>query len=299
MKNERLLVTGASGFIGQYVVEALHKEGYHIAALYRKIPCENLDWECVEGDLLEPTILDLLGKMRLDFIVHCASVVPKQFEGKEAERAAGFNRLMDDQVLDLCKRQAIRLIYLSSTSIYGLTPRSVCSEEAPTAPIGPYAAAKFYTEKRIYEELDLEAASLRVSAPYGPGQRNKTVLRLFIERALVGANLTYHGSGNRTQDFTYIKDVADAIVCAVGARVKGIYNIAGGYPISMCKLAKLVVTCVSGCTSQVVPSTQSDPQEDYRARFDICKAKRILGWQPRTRLEEGITEWIFALRSEG
>jgi nucleoside-diphosphate-sugar epimerase len=298
MNKKDILVTGAGGFIGRYVVEALYNAGYHIVGLYRNIIDENPLWECMKGDLLEPKTHDLLRKTPIDLIVHCAAAIPKQFEGKEAEQAAKFNRSMDEFVLDLCKRKMARLIYLSASSIYGLKPTGLCSEESSVAPIGPYVEAKFYTEQQMFGKFDMDAVALRVSAPYGPGQKAKTVLKLFIERALVGTNLTYHGSGNRTQDFTFVKDVADAVVCAVRSYARGIYNIAGGHPISMRELAELVVSCLPGCKSQVIPSFQSDPQEDYRPEFDISKAKRELSWQPGTSLKEGVRQWIQVLMSE-
>jgi nucleoside-diphosphate-sugar epimerase len=140
------------------------------------------------------------------------------------------------------------------------------------------------------------ATILRISAPYGPGQRNRTVLRIFIERAISSMDLLYFGTGDRTQDFTSATDVAQAVICSIRRKRGGVFNIAGGNPISMKELAKLVVKCVSGCRSKIVPAGVPDSQESYRADFEILKAKRELGWAPQISLTEGVKQWIGFLR---
>ncbi len=295
-QNTEVLVTGAGGFIGTHVAQALHGSGFQVIGLDRDFSHGDFPWECVEGDLLGPDTQNMLNDNRVDFIVHCAAVLPKQFDGEEAERVGKLNRSIDEYILDLCQRNQSFLIYLSGTSIYGLNLVGVSTEESPVDPAGPYVATKLYTERQIFEKLNLDAVSLRVSAPYGPEQRARTVLKLFIERALRGEDLTYHGSGNRSQDFTYVKDVADAVKCAVRSQVKGIYNIAGGHPVSMRELAELIVRSVPGCRSQVISSGQADPQENFRPEFDISKAKRELGWQPKVDIEMGVKECIESLK---
>jgi UDP-glucose 4-epimerase len=107
----------------------------------------------------------------------------------------------------------------------------------------------------------------------------------------------YYGSGERTQDFTSASDIGNAICCAVSnVDANGVFNIASGKPISMCDLAKLVIRAIAGTKSRAVPSGQPDPQEDYRAAFDISKAQRLLGWRPIVSLEEGIRQWAQCLK---
>ncbi|MFX0197885.1 MAG: NAD-dependent epimerase/dehydratase family protein, partial [Candidatus Hodarchaeota archaeon] len=120
----------------------------------------------------------------------------------------------------------------------------------------------------------------------------RTVLNIFIERAIQGLPLLYHGSGTRQQDFTYVHDIAVAICLAVEKSKSGVFNISGGRPVSMKKLAELVVSLVNGCQSLIKPSGREDPQEGSTALFSIEKAKRELGWSPKTSLKLGIKKCV-------
>jgi nucleoside-diphosphate-sugar epimerase len=293
--NRNILATGASGLIGSYAVKALHKEGYFVTALYRK-PEAEYPWRAIQGDLLDNDTIMVLRSIDFDSVVHCAAMLPGQFHGENADHVSQLNLQIDERIVNLCQRKNCQLVYMSGTSVYGYGNGSHLTEEADLSPIGPYAEAKAKSERRILDELSNHSIILRVSAPYGPGQRTRTVLRVFIERALADLDLMYHGSGKRQQDFTAAHDVADAIVCAVSKMdVNGIFNISNGNPISMRDLAELVVRVLSS-KSRIVPSGRPDSQEDYRALFDISKASRILRWHPTVSLEKGICQWAEYLR---
>ncbi len=289
----KILVAGAGGLIGSYVVRALHYANHKVTGLYRKAPDhkKNYPWTFTEADLTEDKSRLILERAVPEAIVHCAAVLPKQFEGEEAEQVAEINQRIDDQVIRFCTDRGCDLIYTSSTSIYGLTgfPWNEMSE---VCPIGPYAAAKFKTEQRI-SALKNRSVILRISSPYAPEQRLRTVLRIFIERAIANLDLYYHGTGERQQDFTAAEDVVQAILCAISySDINGIFNISNGNPISMRDLAEFVLRCVPGTKNRVLPSGQPDPQENYRAFFDISKAKNMLKWEPSISLEYGIKRWV-------
>ncbi|MDD1779010.1 MAG: GDP-mannose 4,6-dehydratase, partial [Candidatus Helarchaeota archaeon] len=139
---------------------------------------------------------------------------------------------------------------------------------------------------------------LRISAPYGPGQRAKTVVRIFLENALRNQSLLFHGSGSRTQDFIYIDDVAAAFWAALRADANGIFNVACGEPISMKDLVVLIVSLIPGCASEIKPSGVEDPQENFRANYDISRAKEYLSWEPKVSLKEGIATYIKFLKKQ-
>lgn len=286
-----ILVTGAGGLVGTHVTRALSEKGHSVTALYRKLddgPASQ-DWHALEGDLLKDSTVRMLDSIELDSIIHSAAVLPRQFYGHEAARAAQLNFLMDRRIIELCQRKNCHLLYMSSTSVYGLGTFSNLTEDASISPIGPYAAAKAESERKMLSELPDQSTIFRVSAPYGPGQRTRTVLWVFVERALANLDLTFDGTGSRQQDFTAASDVGNAVVCALSAKsANGIFNIAGGNPISTRELAELVLRVIPGTRSKVVASGRSDPQENYRASFDIGKPERILGWRPLVPLEDGI-----------
>ena len=295
----QVLVTGAGGLVGSHAVRVLHENRYLVVALYRKLDERSArpPWGTVLGDLLDNSFIRTLGRVEFDIVVHCAAVLPDQFHGIHAEQAAQANLLIDERITSLCLEKGSRLVYLSGTSVYGMGSSSPLTEDADLSPIGPYVQAKVLSERRILDALAGASTVLRVSSPYGPGQRARTVLRLFIERSLADLDLLYHGSGKREQDFIAAYDLAKAILCSVySAKGDGVFNIAGGHPISMQDLAELVVRTVPGTKSKALPSGQPDPQEGYRARFDTGKACRILGWRPTISLQEGILEWAEHLR---
>lgn len=289
----KVLVTGAAGLIGSYAIKALHDAGHEVTGLFRResVEKENFPWRVVAADLTETSSREVLDNVSPDLIVHCAAVLPSQFEGEEARRTAEINKIIDETIIQFCENSGCDLIYTSSTSIYGLK-NFLWNETSEVSPVGPYAAAKYETEQSI-SALNNRSVLLRINSPYAPTQRSRTVLRIFIERAFEGLDLFYFGSGKREQDFTAAEDVARAILQAVNhPSVSGVFNISGGQPISMRNLAELVVKCAKGTKSRVLPSGKADPQENYRALFDIGKAKDILKWRPSISLEDGIVRWL-------
>lgn len=288
----KVLVTGAGGLIGRYAVQALHDAGHQVIGWYRTPPDPQPPWQVAAGDLLDPASATLLTAIRPDAIVHCAAHLPQQFEGAVAVVSAQVNAQLDEAVIQPCRADPqCALVYLSTTSLYaaGSGPRR---ETDPLSAQGPYQAGKIATEARL-AKLSNRTVILRINAPYAPDQRARTVLRIFIERACQGEPLLYYGEGRRSQDFTAAADVAEAICLSVSKPdAAGIFNIATGQPISMRELAELVVASVPGTSSTVRSAGQDDAQESYRAGFDIGKAERQLGWQPRTSLSHGIRQWV-------
>lgn len=270
----RILVTGATGLLGSHAVRALRAAGHDVVAPARSAL-----------DLLAPGAAERLAIDRPAVIVHAAAVLPLAATQEEAARA---NRRIDDAVVAACGALGARLIYLSGTSVYGDAPPP-WSERTPPRPVGAYVQAKLAGEEAARAALGDRALSLRISAPYGPGQRARTVIQVFIEAALANRPLRHHGSGAREQVFTAAEDVAVAVVRAVERpEAAGVVNIAGARPISMKALAELVVRAIPGSRSEVVASGEPDPQEAYRAAVELGRARELLGWAPAMSLEEGV-----------
>jgi UDP-glucose 4-epimerase len=177
---------------------------------------------------------------------------------------------------------------------------SVKTESADPKPVGPYVAQKVQSEKfgqALLLNNGINFISLRISAPYGPGQKSRTVLNIFIERALKGLALLYHGTGSRQQTFTHIDDVVHAFDRAIESGASGIFNIAGSEFVTVKQLADLVVSIIPNCASEVRPSEIKDPQEGATAMFSITKARQILGWRPTVSLKTGLTSCIQGKRT--
>lgn len=291
-----IVVTGAGGFIGSYAVRAISEEGYKVYALYHNNPVySNEHVQGVQVDLLNETGFDVLADLQPNLVIHCAALLPTSFEDTTSMEAAKKNKIIDQKIIDIGIQQKCRIVFLSSTSVYGLK-NHYCHEKSPLDPCGDYPKAKMETEMELMKS-NANAVILRCSAPYGPGQRIRTVLQIFVERALRNENLKYFGSGKREQDFTFVEDIARAIVkAAFNLDASGIFNVASGEPVTMKNLAKMVIDAIPKCTSKTVSAGIPDPQENYRANYDISKAASILGWRPEVSLETGIATIVEHLR---
>lgn len=295
---DRILVTGANGFIGGAVARLLAEYGFEVFGLDRQKPAGlAADASWIDLDLTAEQARTQLDSLpRFDAVVHCAAVIPSSFTGTSADLSRLANARIDGAVIDYCQRREIRLIYCSGTAVYGYAVEETVAEDHVVDPsISPYIFAKMQAENLIRAKLASHAV-LRICAPYGPHQKTRTVLRIFIESALNGSALTYHGSGSREQDFVHVEDVAAAILSAIRRpTANGVFNVAGGAPVSMKELAHLVARVVGNPQAKICASGRPDSQENYRARFSIRRAEELLGWKPTIKLEQGIREWAAQL----
>lgn len=295
----KILVTGAGGFIGRNTCNFLAQRGHKVIPLLRSGTQAGVfknDYETVlVADLLDRYALNTAMQTKPDAVLHLAAMLPTSFTGKQAKRIADINKKIDENVFHFCRSIGVGALYASGASVYGLGDGRIRTESSTCNPIGHYVAEKLYGEKMGKEILrceGLQFTSLRINAPYGPNQKTRTVMNVFIERAIQGLPLFYHGFGTRQQDFTYVGDIAEAISLAIEKGKSGVFNISGGRPVSMKELAELVVRSVNGCKSSIQSSEDEDPQEGSRALFSIEKAKKELGWIPKTSLESGIKQCV-------
>jgi UDP-glucose 4-epimerase len=321
-------VTGASGFLGAAVCMRLAAEGYVVRPLGRS--GERVEQRLREaaargsGDVfaeigagarraraeapgrMEAPLLHDLARGEPDLaagqpppaaVVHFAAEIPGSGDPEEAEAAARRNLQMDGNVFAFAAAAGAAVVFASSGSVYGPGRGELFVEDGPTAPQIPYARAKLDAEARgaaMSDAAGVAFAALRISAPYGPGQRVATVTCHFLTRALAGQELRYHGAGTRRQDFVYVDDVAAAVGRCVAAGADGVFNIASGTSVTMKELALTVAELVAeatGDTVDVVPSGMPDAQEGLTARYAIDAARRAFGWRPETDLRDGLARW--------
>jgi len=298
-KKRRVLVTGAGGLIGGETCRLLFDAGYDVLALYRSPSGvhETFPWTRCYLDLEEEGAREKLEKLLpLYGIVHCAAVIPSVFQGEEAEKASARNKNID-LVMTSLRAGTRKFIYCSSSSVYRVPYAEKVDESFFVEARGAYQKEKITMERECLRNFLENAFVFRICAPYGSRQKNRTVLKMFIENAMEGRSLLYHGSGGRQQDFTHVRDVAMAVLCSLEPETRGgIFNVAGGAPITMKNLAELVVRLVPDGGSKVFSSGQPDPQEGWTAPFCIDKARLELGWTPRVSLEEGIRDWADEIR---
>jgi UDP-glucose 4-epimerase len=304
----RALVTGGAGFIGSNLVDALHGGGHDVRVLddlstgYR----ENVDdgIEVLVGDVADEGLVRE-AVAGVDVVFHEAAhrSVLKSVEQPLLTDTANTHGTLT--VLKAAADAGVRrVVYASSSSVYGGSEQFPTPETAPALPRSPYAVTKLAGEHycRVFAELHrLETVSLRYFNVFGPRQRPDSayaaVIPLFIEALRANQPPTVHGDGGQSRDFTYVSDVVAANLAAAeapGEACRGqAYNVANGTSNSLLDLLEVL-----GGLMGVRPRphhTDPRPGDVYATRGDSSEARRALGWSPRVSFEEGLKLTLDAL----
>lgn len=293
-----ILITGTSGLVGNAVLAFLVSlQKYNIAAVYHssKPYISDKSLIFIKADLSTEEGWHEIRKFVADIVIHCAAVIPSSLNESTQSSAKEQNMRMDEYAVSYATNNASKFIYMSTVGIYGFNNNTMCSEDSHSKPAGDYFLGKRASEKKIVSQQGLKYFIFRISSPYGPYQRNETVMSIFIKNSLKNKPLLYYGSGSRMQDFIYVGDIARACILAIENEKYGIYNIASGQPVSMNMLAHIIKK-IAESQSEIKAADIEDPQENYRALFNINKAKEFLYWHPQYTLEDGIGEFIAYLK---
>ena len=307
---DKVLVTGALGFIGYHTCLYLASKGYSVVGLdnasrgriERKNKLEEQDIPVEIADIRDNNDLTrIFDKYKPDMIVHAAALisVDESFEKPllyEDVNARGTITL----VLTANKYGAEKFVYISSAAVYGNPVKLPISEDHPVDPLSPYGASKLAGEhyvKTLFEGSG-GAVTLRLFNVYGLGQNPEYagVISKFLERLVEGRPPVIFGTGEQTRDFIHVEDVARAIEKALTTRLEEymVFNIGTGKRISIRELAELMIK-LFGLNLEPVygPPRRGDIMHSYA---DISRAKKILGWHPSISLEEGLKKLIEAYR---
>ena len=304
----RALVTGGGGFIGSHLAEALLKKGHEVRVLddFSTGKRENLIFEnnypsldIVEGDIRE---LALCQKVMegTDYVFHQAALPSVQ---RSVEDPLGSNAVNVGGTLNilLAARDAKvkRVMYASSSSIYGDTPTLPKREDMSLMPLSPYALQKYAGEQycRLFSQLyGLETVSLRYFNVFGPRQDPNSVysavIPRFIEALLHRRSPIVYGDGEQSRDFTYIDNVVQANVLAMSApRLQGEgVNIACGQRISLNQLLAILKKLIQ--SERPVVYEEARPGDVQHSLADISKAKDSLKYAPVVDIETGLRRTV-------
>jgi len=299
-----VLVTGATGFIGKHLIRfLLRQSSLELWCVSRN----GGEVDNVHVDAVDLTSADEVAEWRrnkpnFDTIFHLAALVPSSSGSSETYEMFLRNIHMMKNVLALAISDKSSVVNISSSSIYSMDNDVQLTEDMLPQPDNLYSLSKYVCELLCdiaHMRYGISAANLRISAPYGPCQKVQTVINVFLSAALESTEITLFGSGNRTQDFTYIDDVIQAIWLACRKKASGVFNIASGTSVTMCELAKAVLYIEPQSKSEIVYSGRQDPQETCRGIFSIEKARNVLGYVPQTSLEEGLLHCMDAVKNGG
>lgn len=291
-----VLLTGSTGFIGSHLARALQSEGYEVACLSR-----NGGGNSIKGDVASPDLQRILPK-DIEAIFNLAADISPEASPKTIEQMLHTNILGVANLLDFSLKNEIgRFIQSSSCSIYPRTPKGTpLTEDCLISPQSAYGATKFCAESmcEIYQtNYGLSSICLRYSSVYGYGQKSGSVLPSMIKDATTKGEIKVMGSGRRTQDFVYVKDVVRANLLALKSKSVGAHNIGGGAETSMSSLAKAICAVFHESSPRItyVPGKG----DETRFLLDISKAKENIGYVPEYSLNSALLEYKKEIISKG
>lgn len=308
------LVTGGAGFIGSHVVERLLKDGFQVRIFdnFSTGRRENLEFakgagtavELVEGDLRDLAAVERAVR-GVDVVYHQAAMrsVPRSVDdplGANENNVTGTLHL-----LDAARRLGVRrVVYASSSSVYGDNPELPKREDQPPAPISPYAVSKAAGEQyaRVWTKLyGVETVGLRYFNVFGPRQDPKSeyaaVLPRFILWALRGEVLDVHGDGTQSRDFTYIDNVVEANILAGEAPDASgeAFNVGCGDRTSLLDVIAMLESILGRKVER--RHTPSRGGDVPHTMADVSKAKRLMGYTPLVGFAEGFSRTVEYFRA--
>jgi nucleoside-diphosphate-sugar epimerase len=320
-----VVVTGCAGFIGSHLSEALLALGCQVTGVDSLTdyydPAQKRDnlagcladprFTFLERDLNDLALVEVLAGARVCFHLAAQAGVRASW-GAEFAHYLDWNVLATQRLLEACRHpdvanDLIRLVYSSSSSVYGDQPRYPVTERDLPRPLSPYGVSKLAAEHlcMLYSEsFTVPTTSLRYFTVYGPRQRPDMAFRKFLEAALDGHTFAIYGDGRQTRDFTFVADAVRAnLLGAVAPQTALVVNIGGGARISLHD----ALDALGEALARAAPGRTIALQEEAAARGDVrhtaadcSEAQRLLGWRPQVDLTRGLAQmaaWTVARRS--
>jgi len=307
------LITGGAGFIGSNLIKHLFesKEEIIITCIDNfdpfyptEIKQSNISsWKndsrfrLLTHDLSKVTAKELSDTISgsVDVIVHLAAkagVRPSILNPLSYQQA---NVLGLQNLLDFAKEKQIpQFVFASSSSVYGINDHFPWKEDEQLFPISPYAMTKLAGEMlgHVYSKLyDLRFIALRFFTVYGPGQRPDLAIHKFTKAILNDKPITMYGNGNSSRDYTYVDDTIAGIIRATSYAKTNfeIINLGNNYSVSLRELIHSIEKVIGKkAISEQLPEQPGDVPKTFA---DISKAKRLLGYEPKTNLNEGLEKF--------
>lgn len=318
-----VLVTGGAGFIGSHLIERLLidkkkiiliddfndyydpkiKEN-NVQEIIRTRKQLNLDdnhFRVYKGDITENVLIDkVFNDNNIDIIVHLAAMAGVRPSIEMPEKYYDVNINGTLKILEACKERKIqKFIFASSSSVYGNNLKTPFNEtDNVDYPISPYAASKKAGELlcHTYHHLyDISVACLRFFTVYGPRQRPDLAIHKFTKLILNNNEIPFYGNGNTERDYTYIDDIIDGIIKAMkwidtDEKEYEIFNLGESKTISLNQMVQTLEKIIG--KRAIINKLPNQPGDVNKTFADISKSKEILGYNPKTYFEDGISKFV-------
>ncbi|MCY3021727.1 MAG: NAD(P)-dependent oxidoreductase [Planctomycetota bacterium] len=321
-KIRKVFITGGCGFVGSYLARELLKQGFELLLFdafinfidpfesnyqfFLKARMDGLrDKVRIErGDIrVQKRMQQLMNEWLPDATIHLAALPSAKESTLYPTEALQINVDGTLSVLEGVKAcgSVKRFIFTSSSFVYGNFKRDIADEEHPTEPIDVYGGTKLTGEilTRAYaKQHGFEYVIVRPSAVYGFGDCNRRVTQIMIENAMRGKPLVLHGGGRSRIDFTYVTDLAGGFARALTAPAAAneTFNVTRGNARSVREFALEVKKHFPSAELIEKPSDTSRPE---RGTLSIEKARKLLGYDPKVDIEQGVAEYVAQLKARG
>ena len=313
----RVLVTGGAGFIGSHLCGKLLEQGRELLVLDNfndfydpAIKRRNIEpllgktgFSLVEGDIRDPeAVSDVFTSFRPQAVVHLAAMAGVRPSIERPLLYCDVNLAGTTVLLEAVRKNQVgHFVFGSSSSVYGASDKLPFSEEDDLSrPVSPYAATKLAGEQLCYTYHHLNGfpvTCLRFFTVYGPRQRPEMAIHMFARRIRGGEAITVFGDGKSRRDYTFVEDIIDGVVRSLDSPMGyEIFNLGESRTVSLSELITLLEENL-GRKARIerLPDQPGDVPATYA---DVTKARRLLGYDPRVPIEEGVRRFIQWLNSE-
>jgi len=313
----KILITGAAGFIGSHLTEVLLKNDNYLILIdnfneYYKGKEEKLreilnnyknlgNYKLIKGDLIDNSIYSQIDS-DLNFIFHLAAQAGVRYSTDNPIEVITNNVIGTIKIYEFASKleHLKKIIYASSSSVYGNPIYTPCDELHPKNPISPYAISKLIREiyaDYYYREHRIPNTSLRFYTVYGPRGRPDMAVYKFYNLMFQNKEISIYGNGEQLRDFTYISDIIDGLILA-GEKdeSKGeVFNLGYSNPISVNQLVDKMYSIAN--KTKKIKYIQKQKGDVDITHSDITKAKKVLNFRPKVDINEGLTlqyQWQLA-----
>ncbi len=309
------VVTGVAGFIGSHLAGRLLADGHDVVGIdcftdyyapaRKRANIANLlahpRFRLAELDLAEADIRDQVTGAAC--VYHLAAQ-----PGVRGSWGSGFapyvrnNIVVTQRLLETVRDSGARLVFASSSSVYGEAEPGLTGEDRVLRPVSPYGVTKLCSEQLVMayrRAAGVDARCVRYFTVYGPRQRPDMAFSRFIEAAMLGEAIDLYGDGEQTRDFTFVADAVDATVKAGQVVDPGdaIFNVGGGSNGSVRRVLKILEGILGRRVA--VRTLPPQPGDVRHTGADLTRAREVLGWQPAVSLEDGLRAQVEAARELG
>ncbi len=308
----RLLVTGAAGFIGWKVAEALLDAGHEVVGADNLAPAYDVrlkEWRVsqlagragftfVRVDVTDRTALGRVfedaGSPPLDAVINLAARAGVRQSLDDPTAYFQTNLLGAVNLLELCRLRGVpKFVQASTSSVYGDAPRPFREDQPTDRPLSPYAASKKAAELAAFvyhQAFGLDVSVLRYFTVYGPAGRPDMSLFRFVQWISEGQPVVVYGDGLQERDFTYVDDIARGTLAALAPVGYAVINLGSDRPVKVLDAIRMIEEMV-GRRAEL--DHRPPHPADVRATWaDITRARTLLGWQPRTPFPEGVARLV-------